>query len=550
MEEAASASAECDIPVLIVGAGPVGLALALELGWRGVRCLVVEQGDGKVEHPKVMGIGMRTMEFCRHWGVAEEVRDKGYPKDHPRDEYYCTAITGHLLAHQPYPPLSETVPPPGITEKYQICPQTIFDPILLARVKTFPCVTIRNHLRCDGVVQDEGGVTVTLTDTLSGKPEKVRAGYVVSCEGATSSIRKALGIELEGQASLTFSINVLFRSTELARINKFGRGRTFSVFGPEGRWASVYDINGRDLWRLQMHGSNDPTEWEDFDAGAAIRRFAGRDFDFEIISSMDYYQRKLLANRYRQGRVFLCGDSARQLTPQGNFGMNTGLGDAVDLAWKLQGVIEGWGGPGLLDSYQAERRPIGDRNVNAATVNFQRMHEFTVRPEICDETPAGEEARRVASAAIEKTKHRLTQGVQVGYIYEDSPICVADGTPPPADDLRTYRPTTYPGARAPHVWIEDGKSVIDLFWPGFTLLRLGPHAPEAEGFADAARACGLPFAVHAFDLPELTQMYQRCLVLVRPDGHVAWRGDSPPADYRAVIDRVRGMTPPVKGAAA
>jgi 2-polyprenyl-6-methoxyphenol hydroxylase-like FAD-dependent oxidoreductase len=147
MSDAGVSNAENNTPVLIVGAGPVGLALALELGWRGVRCLVAEQGDGKVEHPKVMGIGMRTMEYCRHWGVAEEVRDKGYPKDHPRDEYYCTAITGHLLAHQPYPPLGETEPPPGVAETYQICPQTVFDPILLRRVKTFPCVTIRNFLR-------------------------------------------------------------------------------------------------------------------------------------------------------------------------------------------------------------------------------------------------------------------------------------------------------------------------------------------------------------------------------------------------------------------
>jgi hypothetical protein len=238
------------------------------------------------------------------------------------------------------------------------------------------------------------------------------------------------------------------------------------------------------------------------------------------------------------------------LSPQGNFGMNTGLGDAVDLAWKLQGVIEGWAGPGLLDSYEAERRPIGARNVNAAAKNFQRMGEFKVRPEICDETPEGEAARREATAAIEKTKHRLTQGVQVGYIYEDSPICVADGTPPPAEDLRIYTPTTRPGARAPHVWIDDDVSVIDLFWSGFTLLRIGPDAPKADGFAEAAAACGLPFAVHHFDLPELTEMYECKLVLVRPDGHVAWRADTPPTDYKAVIDQVRGMAPNAGSATA
>lgn len=528
------------VPVLIVGAGPVGLALAAELGWQGVSCTVVEQTDGAIEHLKVMGIGMRTMEFCRRWGIAEEVRDKGYPKDRPRDEIYVTSLTGYLLARQQYPPIGETTPPPGVAEQYQLCPNTIFDPILKNYVQTLPSVTLRYRVRCEHVTQDGNGATATLADLETGKTEEIRAGYVVSCEGAASSIRKAMGIKLEGIPSMIYATNVLFRSEDLPKLHDKGPGRTYSAVGPEGFWASLYAINGRDLWRLQARGSSDPKAWEDLDAEAAIRRFMGRDFDFEIVAVLNWVARWLLADHYRQGRIFLCGDAARQLSPQGNFGMNTGIADAVDLAWKLRGMIEGWGGPNLLESYEAERRPIGERNVKAANTGFNRMTKIAPGPAIAEDTPAGEQARRETTKAIEKIKHRQTQGVQIGYIYEDSPICVADGTPPPPEDLRLYHPTTRPGARAPHGWLEDGKSVLDLYGQGFVLLRLGPDAPGAEEFILTADACGLPLEVHGFDVPELSALYERKLVLVRPDGHVAWHGDDLPEDCAAVIDRVRG----------
>ncbi len=529
-----------DVPVLIVGAGPVGLALAAELGWQGIACRVVEQTDGAIEHLKVMGVGMRTMEFCRRWGIAEEVRAKGYPKDRPRDEIYVTSLTGYLLARQHYPPLGETTPPPGVAEKYQLCPNTIFDPILQAHVEAIPSVTLNYRVRCEQVAQDGGGATATVCDLKTGKTFEIRAGYVVSCEGAGSSIRNALGIKLEGIQSMTYATNVLFRSEDLETLHDKGAGRTYSAIGPEGFWASLYAINGRDLWRLQARGTNDPKAWEDLDADAAIRRFIGRDFDFEIVAVLNWVTRRLLADHYRQGRIFLCGDSARQLSPQGNFGMNTGIADAVDLAWKLRGAIEGWGGPGLLESYEAERRPIGERNVNAAKAGFDRMTRIAPGPAITDATPAGEKVRRETADAIGKIKHRQTQGVQLGYIYEDSPICVDDGTPPPMEDLRLYHPTTRPGARAPHGWIADGKSVLDLYGRGFVLLRLGRDAPEADGFVKAAAVCGAPLEVHGFDLPELSALYEKKLVLVRPDGHVAWRGDTVPGDCAAVIDRVRG----------
>ncbi len=541
------------IPVLIVGGGPVGLALAVELGLQGIRSLVVEQTDGAQEIIKVMGVGMRTMEFCRRWGIIDEVREKGYPKDHPRNEVYFTSFTGYLLACQEYPPLSETVPPRGVAEKYQLCPSTVFNPIMQRLVETTPEITMRYEVRCDHVAQDRDGVTAILRDLKTGKTEEVRAHYVVSCEGAVSSIRKAIGIELNGIPSISYSTSILFRSEELPKLHDKGPARSYWAVGPEGLWTSIYAINGRDLWRLAVRGTNDPEAWERIDADECLHRVMGRDFEYEIIYVLPHCQRMLIADRYRDGRIFLCGDSARQLSPQGNLGMNTGLADAVDLAWKLRAMLDGWGGPALLDSYEADRRPIGERNIQTAAVGFNRITSTASKPgavkpgpHIDEDSPAGEKARRKTTKSIEKVMYRRTEGAQIGHIYENSPVCVADGTPAPEVDFRVYNPTTYPGARAPHAPIAKGKSVLDLYGQGFVLLRLGPDAPEADGLVEAAGARGLPLVVHAFDLAELTELYERRLVLVRPDGHVAWRGDTMPADCLAVIDRVRGAAPVAK----
>lgn len=543
------------VSVLIVGGGPVGLIMAADLGWRGVNCMLVEQSDGAVDEQKFIDINMRTMEMCRRWGVDKIIREQGFPKDYPHDIIYVTSLTGYLLGHQVLPAHQDYETPPTSAEKIARCPQTIFDPALKALAETFPATTLRYRTRCNSVSPNGAGISAEIEDVASGAKETISADYVVACEGAGSPIRSAVGIEMEGTPVLAYSTNILFESSELLTLHDKGPGY-YVAYGPEGRWATLNSMNGKDLWRLQVIGSPEADEQEKTDADECIRRFVGTDFSYQTTSVLYWVRRQMVANHYRMGSTFLAGDSAHQLTPSGGFGLNTGLGDATDLSWMLEAVLAGWGGPHLLDAYEAERRPIGTRNVNDAARRFNRDLEETAEPgpALLEDTAEGETVRADLKGRIQKAIDRNTEAtklgprydsssIQMGYIYNESPIIVSDGTKPPPES-EIYIPTAMPGARAPHFWLEQGKSVIDLFGRGFVLLRLGPDAPGAEAITDAARDRGVPLEVHAFDEPELSALYERKLVLVRPDGHVAWRADTLPEDPAALIDQVRGAVPP------
>jgi len=261
-----------------------------------------------------------------------------------------------------------------------------------------------------------------------------------------------------------------------------------------------------------------------------------------VVSSLPWVARDLVADHYVKGRVFLAGDAAHQNTPSGGFGLNTGMGDVNDLGWKLAGLVQGWGGPRLAESYEADRRPVAARIVKQATGNFMRDRQRPSHPEIAMDTPAGAEARRAMGAAIVESQSKvyLTDGTALGQVYENSPIVCDDGTPPPEASISEYRPTTRPGARAPHAWLADGRSTLDLYGRDFTLVRLGADAPDTSLFESAFASHGVPLSVASLSDPEIATLYERRLVLVRPDGHVAWRGDAPPSDPLAVVDRVRG----------
>jgi 2-polyprenyl-6-methoxyphenol hydroxylase-like FAD-dependent oxidoreductase len=542
-----------DIPVLIVGGGPVGLALALELGWLGVGGLLVEQTDGTVTDARLVNLNMRTMEFCRRWGIADEVRNRGFDANFPHDQIYVTSLTGHLLAHQRFPSLAELRTPPTVAERIARCPQSLFTEIQRRRAAAFPSLAMRYETRCERVVQDEDGVTAALRDG-DGRRSVVRAGYLACCEGAGSALREALGVKLAGAGVLSLSTNIVFRSDELLRIHDKGPG-FYTAVGPEGRWSNLMAVDGRTIWRLQVVGSTDPGVPARVDPHEAVRRFAGRDFAYDILSVVEWTRRELVADRFRVGRVFLLGDAAHQLSPAGGFGGNTGIGDATNLAWKLAALHEGWGGPQLIGSYERERGPIGWRNVAAATDRFRRDLDSGGNPgaAILADGPEGERVRGAVAARLKTMLDRTNcgyeygaryedAGLQLGYRYEDSPIIVPDGTPPPPDDLHVYYPQARPGARAPHFWLDHDRSVLDLFGRGFALLRLA-GAAETRSFEVAAAAAAMPLTVHRFDIPQLAALYNQALVLVRPDGHVAWRGDRAPDQAAAILDVVRGAAP-------
>jgi hypothetical protein len=296
---------------------------------------------------------------------------------------------------------------------------------------------------------------------------------------------------------------------------------------------------------MSIVGTPDKVNHSEADIRAALRRAMGKDFDYEILSVMRWVRRELVADRYGEGRVFIAGDSAHLMSPTGALGMNTGIQDAVDLGWKLEAVLHGWGGAGLLASYETERRPVALRNVAASTENLGRMLSTRDRkppPQIFTPGPEADAIRRdYGDWFTETMRHEwFMNGFHLGYRYDDSPIVCPDGTPAPPLETSTYPQTARPGARAPHVALLDGSSTLDLFGRGFTLLRLGPDAPDGEGMLRAALAAGVPIRAVRLDQPEVRAAYQRALVLVRPDGHVAWRGDRLPEDATRLVDVVRG----------
>ena len=532
-----------DKTVVIAGAGPVGLALAIDLGQRGVDCLLIEQRDGTISVPRMGLVNTRSMEFCRRWGLAEQVKDAGNPRDYPGDIIYVTSMTGHELHRIAIPSLAGRGELPHTPEGKVRCSQYFFDPLLRSFAETMSGIEMRYRTRLDSFVQDEEGVTIRLTDLATGELSEVRASFLVGCDGSDSTVRTQLGIGLSGQRYSEYHVTTFFRAPSLIEVHDKGGTIHSWVIGPQGVWAHINAVNGRDLWRFELLGLTPDTNPADIDFADAIRRAVGADFDFEIISALPWTARQLVADCFGKGRVFIAGDAAHQNTPTGGHGMNTGLGDAVDLSWKIAAVAAGWGGERLLASYEAERRPVSARNVHEAQENYERRSRFPRSEAIGEDSPEGEAQRTAFSEAMERLdESRMfdNEGIGLGYRYAPSPICIADDGTAPPDDARIYRPTTIPGARAPHAWVKPGVSTLDLFGNGFVLLRFGQSPADGAGLADAAARRGVPLTIVDIADGDIARLYERALVLVRPDGHVAWRGDAAPGDPLAVIDQVRG----------
>jgi 2-polyprenyl-6-methoxyphenol hydroxylase-like FAD-dependent oxidoreductase len=535
------------IPVLIVGGGPVGLALAGELGWRGVACMLVEQGDGSIATPKMNEVNVRTMEFCRRWGIADAVHACPFPPDYPLDVAFVTSLSGYELGRMPRPPRVNQKPEPYSPMRLQVCSQMWFDPILQRFARTFANVSLRYRTRLESFAASGDGVSAEIVDLETGRRERVEADYLVGCDGANSMVRRALGIGLDGK-TLGHPVHLYFRAPGLLDI--CGRKPTvfFITVDRAGPWSNVRIVDPANaMWRLMVLDTDGTSTPETIDREGYLRRALGRPLEVEWLGTSVWTRRSVVAERYSSGRVFLAGDAVHQLSPTGALGMNTGIADAVDLGWKLAAVLNGWGGERLLSSYDAERRPIGNRNVGMAAEFYLAHEKFGDGLATIEEnTAAAAELRRRVGEALVRGVGRMfrTIGLQLGYRYEDSPICLPDGTPPCPDDPEDFVPSARPGSRAPHLRLADGRSILDLYGRGFVLLRLGTHAPEGSALEAAAAVRRVPLATVALAEPEAARLYEYPLVLVRPDGHVAWRGDKVPADAAAVIDHVRGAGAP------
>src|SRR5690606_36939441 len=373
---------------------------------------------------------VRTMEFCRRWGIADDVYNCGYPKEYPQDMVYLTSFAGYELGREEFatPSGGSEEARPGVSPESRFrCPQNLFDPILRRHAQRQSSVTLRYQTQLHSFEQDASGVTAVV-QTADGQSQTLRARYLVGCDGAASSVRKGLGIAMSGMGTLTYTTNVLFRCPGLRENTHIRLGYRYLFIGPEGTWATVVAIDGQDTWRLSLIGGKERTAYSEDEIRAAIERVLGKPMAYTVLSTVPWVRRELVADSYGCGRVFLAGDAAHVTSPTGGFGMNMGIADAVDLSWKLEAVIRGWAGNALLDTYEVERRPVALRAVREATGNLLRTLSPGPNPDLLEPTFEGALLRykvgKHFSATMLREWYKL--GIDLGYVYADSPIVVPD----------------------------------------------------------------------------------------------------------------------------
>lgn len=528
--------------ILVVGGGPVGLAAAVDLGTRGLQVLLVDAGDGAATYPTAESIDARSMEWLRQLGIADAVRDSGFPDDFPRDIAFVTRLSGYELARFRRPGnRARRVFTAGLSPEGAVWwPKFWFDTALRDRALELPNVHLRYQWRCESVTQTEHDVTAHLVRP-DGAARNVTAPYLVACDGARSGVRRGLGIRMQGSPAEAVWEGVFAEIPGL--FDTIGLEPAVQYYTLRPRRAIFCSLDGKDLWRVTypLAAGEEPTPDEVI---ATIRECAGLpDLAVMLRDARLWAGHTMVASSYRQGRVFLAGDAAHQMWPSGGHGMNTGLGDVHNLGWKLAAVLRGQAGGGLLDSYQAERKPVAVRNTSRAAFNYQADLALPTDAILDDPGAAGDAARAEVATQVAGTRERewRSLGVQLGYRYENSPVVVPGGSAGPPDEPTRYEPTCRPGHRAPHVELPDGRSVLDLFGGGFVLLQTTASAAPASAWTAAFRARGAPLEVADISGAQPGDAYPAELVLVRPDGFVAWSGKQAGADAADVADTVLGL---------
>jgi len=514
--------------VLVVGAGPVGLTLAVALGQSGIRCTLIERKDAPQFLPKMERCNARTMEIFRRMRLVDKVRAAGLRADVPMDVFIVEALNKPALLKHEYPSVDEarkridactdgSLP----LEPYQLISQYTLEPLLKSVAESLPSVSVRYGHEFLTFKQSETGVTATVR-TGQGVHD-LKAKYLVGCDGGGSPVRQQLGIELKGESFTEFR-QALYRCDELFDRIPIGagpgHGRHYHVADEAFTFLIMQDSTKH--WTLHARVERDE------DMRAQFERTIGVPVNYEMLYVGRWRQNLLLAERYQEGRVFLAGDAVHLVIPTGGLGMNSGVGDAMDLAWKLAGTLQGWGGPGLLANYETERRAVGEFVVAASTYASQGRRKWR--------NLWRDRAELVRVAEVEQRKSNEMIGAELGYRYVASPlVCDEEGGPRP--EFREYQPTSWPGARLPHVWLEGHVPIQDRIGKGYTLLKLG--AADGAGLQKAFE--GVPFETLEIEDEAARDLYGFDLILLRPDMHVAWRGNRAPQNAKEIAAITTGQ---------
>jgi len=533
--------------VLIVGAGPAGLALAIELGQRSVPCILIERNDRVGYAPRAKTTNVRTREHLRRWGIADKLRAASpLGLDYPSNVVFVTRLNGHGLTRIENALYCAPGKNPLYSEHAQWIPQYAVEEVMRAHVQTLAGVDLRFSSELLSFEQTDDGVLATVLDSGGASTFTVRCDYLVGADGARSAVRAAIGATMSGSYGLSRNYNVVFRAPGLAEAHRHGPAIMYWQINKDAP-SLIGPMDAGDKWFFMPTQLSEGQKITPEEFPALIRQATGiDDIPIEVLSTDEWVASRLIADKYTDRRVFLVGDACHLHPPFGGYGMNMGVADGVDLGWKIAAVLQGWGGPALLASYEQERRPVHEFVMDEAVANHAVLAKELWEEGIEDDTEAGERLRGEVGQRIQAAKIRefMTLGVVLGYRYDDSPIIVADGTPPPAHDFLNYLPSARPGALAPHAWLHDGSSLYDHFGQGYTLLAAhDADAAVLESAREAASAAGVPLKVIQPQERILKDLYQASYTLIRPDQHVAWRGNAWPAEPEFVFARICGKPP-------